>query len=230
MTPLPRWVYLAFLLVVVTSDPVDHACVQLCRTRNTSPEMTGGCEYQQKLVLQFSGGRFPIQRLFRLCLTPCQGSSSTNSFSFDVSQACTTFRNTLIKRHGCSCDSLHDVRTKNYEEDDLEVEKYEKNQLNRPKGSDLPKKFEKERTVSSLDDLSRLTKMKEIVKDTMEIVKTGENTLDDVTGVEDTVDKSNTGSPMEGSSGESSIDWDLWCMAQCDNGKGGSACNCDIIP
>ncbi|KAI4482340.1 hypothetical protein M0804_008891 [Polistes exclamans] len=26
------------------------------------------------------------------------------------------------------------------------------------------------------------------------------------------------------------IDWDLWCMAQCDIGHGGSACECDIIP
>ncbi|XP_015177008.1 PREDICTED: protein DDB_G0268328, partial [Polistes dominula] len=26
------------------------------------------------------------------------------------------------------------------------------------------------------------------------------------------------------------IDWDMWCMAQCDIGHGGSACECDIIP
>ncbi|KAG7188767.1 hypothetical protein KM043_008385 [Ampulex compressa] len=32
------------------------------------------------------------------------------------------------------------------------------------------------------------------------------------------------------SSEEGHIDWEMWCMAQCDNGQGGSACNCDIIP
>ena len=35
---------------------------------------------------------------------------------------------------------------------------------------------------------------------------------------------------MEDSTDETSVDWDRWCMNQCDNGKGGSACNCDIIP
>ncbi|KOC66363.1 hypothetical protein WH47_08755 [Habropoda laboriosa] len=225
MTPLPWWVLLALLLVVVASYPVDHACARLCRVRNTSPEITGGCEHQQKLVLQFSGGRFPIQRLFRLCLTPCQGSSTSNSLSFDVSQACRSFRDSLIERHGCICDDLHDVRARNLEEEDRKVEGFEAGQLNEADEWNLPKKFAKHRPASSFDDLYQLmlTK-KQAYKDTMEITKLEENILDSADTEDAILGK------MEGSNEESSIDWDLWCMAQCDNGKGGSACNCDIIP
>ncbi|KAI4500501.1 hypothetical protein M0802_004463 [Mischocyttarus mexicanus] len=38
------------------------------------------------------------------------------------------------------------------------------------------------------------------------------------------------GAPNNNPSTSDEIDWDLWCMAQCDIGHGGSACECDIIP
>lgn len=42
-------------------------------------------------------------------------------------------------------------------------------------------------------------------------------------------DRKDTSSPSD-SSEESAVDWEQWCMSQCNNGHGGNACRCDLIP
>lgn len=242
MTPLLRWVLLALLLAMVVAHPVEHACVYLCRARNTSPEITGGCEHQQKLVLQSSGGRFPIHRLFRLCLTPCHGSSDL--LVFDNTHTCRTFRRTLIQYHGCSCDDVNYGETRNNQEDPSTVKKFEEDRL---KGADVTRMLEKAgeqqiirgQSLKTKDVRRYITEIKvekDIIqadfKDTDNLNKAdSEETSKDA--ATDNLEKpgSKDDAPrMEDSTDETSVDWDRWCMNQCDNGKGGSACNCDIIP
>jgi len=44
--------------------------------------------------------------------------------------------------------------------------------------------------------------------------------------------KPTTGSIMEEikSLADTQVDWNLWCHIQCDQGTGGIACNCDMLP
>ncbi|XP_060824026.1 uncharacterized protein LOC132911431 [Bombus pascuorum] len=242
MTPLLRWVLLALLLAMVVAHPVEHACVYLCRTRNTSPEITGGCEHQQKLVLQSSGGRFLIHRLFRLCLTPCHGSSDL--LVFDNTRNCRTFRETLIRCYGCSCDDVNYGETGNNQEDPSTVNKFEEDQL---KETDVTRMLEKAgeqhivrgQSLKTKDVGRYITEIKaekDIIqadlKDTGNLNKADseETPKDAANGNLEKPGSEDDASRKKDSTDETSVDWDRWCMNQCDNGKGGSACKCDIIP
>ncbi|XP_017888578.1 uncharacterized protein LOC108630032 [Ceratina calcarata] len=221
MTPLPWWVLLVSLLVIaVAAHPFEHACVRLCRARDTSPEFAGVCEHQQRPVLQSGGGRFPIQRLFRLCLTPCHG-SDLDSQSFDTTETCLAFRYSLIQRLGCSCDSLN--YDGNLGEDRWEVEKDQMKEADRWK---MLRERADEKQAVAYADLQRQQQLSveslyKIIAETM-----AADTEDAVIG------NLKTGSPIVESENmdETSVDWEMWCRTQCENGQGGSACHCDIIP
>ncbi|CAD1477545.1 unnamed protein product [Heterotrigona itama] len=230
MTPLRRWVLLALLLAAVAAHPLEHACVHLCRARDTSLEkITGVCQHQQKLVLQSSGGRFPIHRLFSLCLTPCHGSSDL--LVFDDSHACRTFRKTLIRYHGCSCNDVDHEGTRNGEEDPWRGKEFEEDGE-----SKMLKKADEEQAVVPADVVrGQGLKIKDLPATKLEM---GEDTLDkadvedadtDDAGKEESEDVAATGNEAN-STDETSVDWDRWCMTQCDHGNGGSACHCDLIP
>lgn len=232
MTPLPRWVLLAMLLALVAAHPTDHACVRLCHALNPNPGITGVCEHQQKLVLQSSGGRFPIQGLLRLCLTPCHGVGTTNTLLFDDSRICRVLRRSLIRRQGCSCGGLNNENSEKLEEEEEErrVGELEKNQLKGTDGTDMLKKDDEEEAVASADVQVRQLGQKN--ENTMDINEIEEERLERAEFQHAAVVNSNTGSPTAWAdlTEETTIDWDLWCMNQCDHGKGGSACHCDIIP
>ncbi|CAL7950440.1 unnamed protein product [Xylocopa violacea] len=225
MTPPPRWVLLAFLLAVAAAHPVEHACVRLCRARDTSPEFTGGCQHQQRRVLQSSGGRFPIQHLFRLCLTPCHGAATLDSPMYDGTEACRTFREALIERQGCSCDDPSDEGNGTLDEprrrvEDIEEDQWERNTL---------RKLEEELALAPVGVLHRSeSRSKDHPGYTMKIVQVkGEKLMqldhEDVGG-------SSTVSPVGDPWPTTSVDWESWCLIQCNNGRGGNACNCDILP
>ena len=242
MTPLRRWVLLALLLAAVAAHPLEHACVHLCRARDTSPEkITGVCQQQQqqqqqKLVLQSSSGRFPIHRLFSLCLTPCHGSSDL--LVFDDSHACRTFRETLIRYHGCSCNDVDHEGTRNGEEDPWGGKEFEEDQSEKVGESKMLKKADEEQAVVPADVRGQGLKIKDLPATKLEM---GEDMLDkaDVEDDADTDDADNASmeesedvaaSSNEANSTDETVDWDRWCMTQCDHGTGGSACHCDLIP
>ncbi|KAF3419995.1 hypothetical protein E2986_04285 [Frieseomelitta varia] len=236
MTPLRRWVLLALLLAAVAAHPLEHACVHLCRARDTSPEkITGVCQHQQKLVLQSSGGRFPIHRLFSLCLTPCHGSSDL--LVFEDSHACRTFRETLIQYHGCSCNDVNREVARNDEEDPWRGKQLEEDQSRKAGESKILKKADDEQVPADVQGQG--LKMKDLPATKLEV---GEDMLDKADVEDAGTDDADKGASKEESedvaatgneantTDETSVDWDRWCMAQCDNGNGGSACHCDLIP
>ncbi|XP_031371016.1 uncharacterized protein LOC116186800 isoform X2 [Apis dorsata] len=229
MTPLPRWVLLSLLLATVAAHPVHHACVHLCHARNTtSPEITGVCDHHRDhLVLQSGAARSP--NLFVLCLTPCHGAASPDTLRYDDTPVCREFRESLVKRHGCSCRHVdRDERARNFDEKEVEekekedrrrwAEELEKYRLNEIDGIDERWSVAVLLSVGDQrgieESLSGRSVEMEIDTSSMEKNATAGNL------------SPNDGSPMD----EDSMDWDLWCVSQCDNGKGGSACHCDIIP
>ncbi|XP_015438142.1 PREDICTED: uncharacterized protein LOC107193254 [Dufourea novaeangliae] len=238
MTPLPWWVLLAFLLAGVGAQPDDYACVRLCRARNQIPEITGVCEYRQTLVLQSGVGRYPIQRLLSLCLTPCGGPGSPDSELFDGSQTCRVFREILIRQQACLCDSSRDDSLENNPADVL----LPKNSLD---DDDDPEELKRWRSIKLLTILKKITEDQSLVpinsaernipvEDKMILEEEDEE--ESVFG-EDWLNSRiagfvhlNPDTPDESDSTELPVDWDMWCMTQCDNGQGGTACNCDLIP
>ncbi|KOX72528.1 hypothetical protein WN51_03060 [Melipona quadrifasciata] len=237
MTPLRRWVLLALLLAAVAAHPFEHACVHLCRARDTSPEkITGVCQHQQKLVLQSSGGRFPIHRLFSLCLTPCHGSS--DRLVFDDSHACRTFRETLVQYHGCSCNDYVDHEgTWNDEEDPRGGKEFEEDRSREVGESKMLKKADGEQVPA--DVRGQGLKIKDLpateleavegMSDEADVEDAGTDDADKGASKEESEDVAATGDEAN-STDETSVDWDRWCMTQCDHGNGGSACHCDLIP
>ncbi|XP_076240467.1 uncharacterized protein LOC143182993 [Calliopsis andreniformis] len=241
MTPLPRWVLLALLLAGASAAPEDHACVRLCRAQNRGPKIVGVCDHQQKLVLQSSGGRFPLQRLFRLCLTPCSGGpgSPNDPLLFDDSKTCQNFRESLLRRRACSCDTLDHEGTWDLEE---------KNSLRVERSLENLEQYEL-KNVDSLDVILALSKgislvetaiASDILLDQQGLNSRGLSEMK-LEAEEDQVDEKEEEGVGEDPVVENAadgidvteeppVDWDMWCMAQCDNGQGGSACHCDLIP
>ncbi|XP_017766620.1 PREDICTED: uncharacterized protein LOC108555477 [Eufriesea mexicana] len=233
MTPLPRWVLLALLLAVVAAHPVDHACVRLCRARNTSPESTGVCEHQLKLVLQSSGGRLPIRRLLRLCFTPYHGAGSSESPFFDDTEVCRVFRQSLIRRHGCTCEDIDDVKTGDLEEDRWRVQKFERDWSKKAEEFGMLRKDEEDRPMVPADDRGQQgPEMKALFEAIAKIGEAGEDPSSRAESKDEVIEISDPGSRVDEHNDvdDATIDWDLWCMAQCDSGQGANACNCDIVP
>ncbi|XP_076284745.1 uncharacterized protein LOC143211169 [Lasioglossum baleicum] len=228
MTPLPRWVLLASLLAGVGAHPVEHACVRLCVAQKMITGVASGCHDYRRFVLQSSGGRLPSQQqLLSLCLIPCGEPGSPNSLQYDSSVICRVFRQSLIRDHGCHCDwktdrDLEDNR--NFYETLLQD--VDHHSLRRSfslnvlvKGDQVPADLLNDWKSTPLEDKMNFA---------------GDNEVDRL-GIRERLDPKGTfnlnpDSPDESDSTDSPVDWDLWCMAQCDNGHGGSACNCDLIP
>ncbi|XP_076647977.1 uncharacterized protein LOC143356297 [Halictus rubicundus] len=228
MTPLPRWVLLASLLAGVGAHPIEHACVRLCVAQKMITGAARGCHDYRRFVLQSSGGRLPSQQqLFSLCLIPCGEPGSPNSPQYDSSVTCRVFRRSLIRDHGCHCD----WKTGRVLEDDriidaILLQDVDHHSLRRSfspnvleKGGQVP--------VDPLNDWKSTP-----LEDKMKLADDYE---EDRLGIRERLDPKGTfnlspESPDASESVDSPVDWDLWCMAQCDNGHGGSACNCDLIP
>nr|XP_033334347.1 uncharacterized protein LOC117225134 [Megalopta genalis] len=232
MTPLPRWVLLASLLASVGAHPGEHACVRLCLAAKRMSGTARGCHDHRRLVLQSSGGRLPShQQLFSLCLNPCGEPGSPNSRQFDSSVTCRVYRQSLIRDHGCHCDwKTGDGR---HLEADLEnlLQDVDHHPLRRSSILDPLKKGVDDRVLVPADPADR---WKSIVpfENKMQLVE--DNAVDRL-GIRERLGTGGTfdSSPEKqdaADTAESPVDWDLWCMAQCDNGRGGSACNCDLIP
>lgn len=235
MTPLPRWVLLSLLLATVAAHPVHHACVHLCHARNTtSPEITGVCDHHRDhLVLQSGAARSP--NLFVLCLTPCHGAASPDTLRYDDTPVCRAFRESLVKRHRCPCRHVdRDERARKLDGEEVEEEEEEKEnrrrwaeeleryRLNEIDGS-VSKKIDERWSVALLPSVGDQRGIEENVSGRSVQVEI------DTSSMEKNATADNL-SPNDSPVDEDSMDWDLWCISQCDNGKGGSACHCDIIP
>ena len=252
MTPLARWVLLALLLAGAGARTDEHACVRLCRAQNRGLEMTGVCDHQQKLVPQSSGGRYPTHRLFRLCLAPCAGAGypSTEPLVFDSSHTCRSFRESLIRRRACLCPDPRDDETRNLErEDSPRLEGSSKDpEQHEPKDSGAAEGLLSssgnivgdkavriiKKSINGLEE-QQGSKIKDLFEAEMKSLVAEANKVDgeEMEALEDRViEKLNSDDLIAraDTSEEPAVDWDQWCMAQCDNGRGGSACNCDIIP
>ncbi|XP_078053358.1 uncharacterized protein LOC144478881 [Augochlora pura] len=232
MTPLPRWVLLALLLAGVGAHPGEHACVRLCLAAKRISGTARGCHEHRRLVLQSSGGRLPShQQLFSLCLNPCGEPGSPNSRQFDSSVICRDYRQSLIRDYDCHCDR----KTKNRRDLEADAENLlqdvDRHSQRRSSILDLLAKGVDDRVLVPADPVDY---WRSIVpsKDKMQLAKeNGEDHL----GIRARLDPKETfnlsqENPDAADSAESPVDWDLWCIAQCDNGRGGSACNCDLIP
>ncbi|XP_031827696.1 uncharacterized protein LOC116424866 [Nomia melanderi] len=215
MTPLPRWVLLASVLAVVGAQPGDNACVHACRARERSPEITGViCDHRRSAVLQSAGGRSPIQRLSSICLTPCAPTSH-----YDGSEACRDFRELLIRSRACLCDDRKDDNSRSIRtEHSKNFDRVDHRELRSFKSAMLKK-------LAIADHYLVLEPLENDSYRFRVEMRPDERRFED-TRLSDL----NLEGPTLTESTESDVDWDMWCMAQCDNGRGGSACNCDLIP
>lgn len=240
MTPLPRWVFLALLLAGASAALEDDACVLLCRAQNRGLEIAGACDHQQRQALQSGGGRFPLQRLLELCLTPCSGSSgSPNDRLFDGSEICRFFRQTLICRRACSCELVEDDWTRTFGQD-AEVERfledleYNELKLQYLYSLRMPGTWTIGEPAVASDDVGKEQGLsREFSEDEMKLAESDEVEPEEEAeeeGEEASVVAEIGNAPVQDSTEESTVDWDTWCITQCDSGQGGAACNCDIIP
>ena len=239
MTPLPRWVLLSLLLATVAAHPVHHACVHLCHARNTtSPEITGVCDHHRDhLVLQSGAARSPY--LFVLCLTPCHGAASPDTLRYDDTPVCRAFRESLVERHVCSCRHVdRDERARKLDgeqEEEKEEEEEEEDRGRRAEELERYRLNEIDGTASrKIDERWSVPLLPSSVGDQRGISEENLSGRSEEMGIDtSSAEKNATAdnlSPNDSPMDEDSMDWDLWCISQCDNGKGGSACHCDIIP
>ena len=225
-----------------TLDTHNQSLRCLFRSRSharntTSPEITGVCDHHRDhLVLQSGAARSPY--LFVLCLTPCHGAASPDTLRYDDTPVCRAFRESLVERHVCSCrhvdrderarklDGEQEEEKEEEEEEDRgrraeELERYRLNEIDGTASRKIDERWSVPLLPSSVGDQRGISeenlsgRSEEMGIDTSSAEKNA--TADNL---------SPNDSPMD----EDSMDWDLWCISQCDNGKGGSACHCDIIP
>lgn len=231
MTPLPRWVFLALLaassVVGFAAHQKDDACVPICRAQKRSPEkIGGGCNYR-RIVLQSDGDHSAVQRLFRACLIPCETPGpGKDRLLFEETADCRSFREKLISVRSCSCGSFEDEETGGGEDfwEDWAEKLFRAHGRGKPARDD-PRTMKGPRAQGDprppsggrrvADDPSGLD-----YPDSLEMEATPMANAELQPGT----------TPDPNASEEYPVDWEMWCMAQCDNGQGGSACNCDIIP
>lgn len=234
MTPLLRWVFLLVLVGCAASIPsalVDDACVLLCHPRTrSSPE--GVCELrraQSGSVLDLA--RIIVSRCLKLC-NHRQPSYARVS--------CFALRSFLGVRRGCHCPSTRFMRTSaripslvdelaedvvfsslggvvisalhaallredaDTEGYDLVVDYYGSgSRLAQDAEDEGPKRHDVEQPPMGINGHGTVLLQNE---------RTDSNALSGF------------------SEGEDDINWKQWCMEQCNIGRGGKACNCDILP
>ncbi|XP_053982535.1 uncharacterized protein LOC128878399 [Hylaeus volcanicus] len=220
MTPLPRWVLLALLLAGAEARPGDYACVRLCHAQDRGLDVTGVCDHQQRLVLQFSGGRYPTQRLLRLCLIPCSGLGSRNDTVFDGSQICRVIRESLIYRQGCSCKPPANGRSWG-----LRANPPWSKKLNPVNGLlSMLTKIARVLAAVSVDHANE-PGTTDLRDDKMKFSDRLDNETD---FVDAEIANPTTDAPFGADWTEDFTDWEMWCMAQCDNGRCGNSCNLNL--
>lgn len=212
MTPLPRWVLLALLLAVVDAQQAENACVCACRARSGIPRISEDCDHMLYLVSGSHGGAYLLARLLKLCLIPNTRASDPGHPIFVDAESCHYIRDNFIERYGCSCDASNNGKSAERKEEDQVTE------LNALKRLDM---FKTREDVTAVPVDQRGWRSTDLPKEDL-LIPVVDKQLD----ATDT-----TNAPEDGTdSKEDPIDWDMWCMTQCDNGLGGSACHCDIIP
>ena len=228
MTPLPWWVFLALPLVVVDAHLDEYACVCFCRARNGSPKIAEACDHAEYHVLGSHGGAYLLQRLFKLCLIPHSDPKSPHHPLFYDWENCRFIRDDLIQRHGCSCDTLNNGKSAKPEEEKQRfVYAVAVPFIDAEDGASEAGASEGEGfgVGASEDEDQQGWRSTDLSEEELKIpvVDNHLNAID--------ADTSNA-SEDETDSREDPIDWHPWCMAhcQCDNGQGGSARHCDIIP
>lgn len=235
MTPPLRWVFLLVLVGCAASIPLplaNDACVLLCHPRARS-SLEGVCELrgaQSGSVLDLA--RIIVSRCLKLCDHQQPSSARVSCFAL---------RSFLGARRGCHCPSTHVMRTDasipslvdELAEDvvsfsfggvvisalyapllreDVDAEGYGLIVDDYEFGSRLAHDAENEKPKKRHD---------------VEQPSTGINGHGTILLQGEQTD-GNAGS--DSFEGDDDVDWEQWCMHQCNIGLGGDACNCDIIP
>ncbi|XP_014473581.1 PREDICTED: uncharacterized protein LOC106743869 [Dinoponera quadriceps] len=236
MTPPLRWVFLLALVGCAASIPlVDDACVLLCHPRaRSSPE--GVCELrgaQSGSVLDLA--RIIVSHCLKLCDRQLQSS---------VRDSCFALRSFFGAYRGCRCRSTPVMPT-NVKIRSLVNELAEDVAFSSPLGelviSALHAALLREDADAEGYDLivddresgGRLAHDAENEKPRRHVLEQppvdngyghgrvrpqgGDRT--DNTAASDSLDED-----------DDNVDWELWCMEQCNSGQGGDACRCDIVP
>ncbi|XP_032682451.1 uncharacterized protein LOC116849423 [Odontomachus brunneus] len=234
MTPPLRWVFLFVLVGCATSIPlpfVNDACVLLCHPRaRSSPE--GVCELrgaQSGSVLDLA--RIIVSRCLKLCDHQQPSSARVSCFAL---------RSFLGTRRGCHCPSTHVMRTNaripslvDELAEDVVSLSFGEIVISALHAALLREDVDAEGHDLIVDDYesgSRLAHDAENEKSKQHDVEqppTGNNGHGTILLQGEQTD-SNAGS--DSFVGDDDVDWEKWCMHQCNIGLGGNACNCDIIP
>lgn len=220
MTPLARWVLLTTLLGHATSVPartlpLEDACVALCLAENAAANEDKVHVIPRRQFAEGRRGR-GADRLFGHCFE--RPSHST---------ICTILFEALREYRGCDCEL-----TKNLE---LPDRLYLSSSLLKDLSNDYTKisKLLESRLLSNEEEMVRRNLRKG--EGSSRRRRNGPLTFDLSSSIMETDGQQRPNDALvsgtsDASSDSEPVDWDLWCMAQCDNGHGGSACECDIIP
>lgn len=236
MTPSLRWVFLLALVGCAASIPsrfVDDACVLLCHPRTrSSPE--GVCELrgvQSGSVLDQA--RIIVSRCLKLC---------DRQLTSSVRASCFALTSFLAAHRECRCSSTDAMRT-NVNIPSLVDELAEEVVSSSPLGKIvisalhtalLHKDVEPADGYDLIADhhesgsLAHGTETKNTKQHDVEQPPINVNSNYTARLMED--DQSDTTAASGNSDEDDNVDWEMWCMEQCNNGHGGDACRCDIIP
>lgn len=220
MTPLVWWVLLAMLfgharIVPARTYIFDNACVVFCRAENLSVN-EDEVHVISQLVEEGRRGREVDDLLNKLCL------ESVESRHF-----CHNIFKYLRDRQRCDCRTISPPLSLN----DREKESIDRLRiLNK-----LSDKFQRSQQASQQQQQQKQEGQRQeeqhLMMAKMTMTVNGRDISKDENFVPRILDVNNQqASSAPNPSGSDEIDWDMWCMAQCNIGHGGSACNCDIIP
>ncbi|KAL2713351.1 hypothetical protein V1478_017049 [Vespula squamosa] len=221
MTPLAWWVLLATLfgharIVPARTYIFDNACVVFCRAENLSVN-EDEVHVISQLVEEGRRGREVDDLLNKLCL------ASVKSRHF-----CRNIFKYLGDRQRCDCRTISpSLSLNNREEESIDRSRIL---------TKLSDKFQRSRQQQQQQQQQRKQKQegqrqeeRHLMMTKMTMTMNGRDISKDEIFVPPIVNNQQASSAPNPSASDK-IDWDMWCMAQCNIGHGGSACDCDIIP
>ncbi|KAK2585620.1 hypothetical protein KPH14_010245 [Odynerus spinipes] len=218
MTPLARWVLLATLFGHAMSVPartqaLENACVALCRAENAAANEDKVHVIPRRQFIEGRRGR-EADRLLGLCLERPQHST-----------ICKIIVKSLREHRGCDCELIErsGIPRRNYISssllDDL-VEDYSK--ISEAVQSQLQGNRANVLRSGSIRKLVEAESKRQLIVEREAFKYATSGSIMDTNEQHD--------SSASNSDDSEEVDWELWCMAQCDIGHGGSVCKCDIIP
>ncbi|XP_046828576.1 uncharacterized protein LOC124428499 [Vespa crabro] len=225
MTPLAWWVLLTMLfgharIVPARTYIFNNACVVLCRAENLSVN-EDEVHVTSQLVEEGRRGREVDDLLNRLCLV-----------SVERRHYCRNLFQYLRDRERCDCRKIYpSLSLNNRKEESIDRLRISTKLSDKFQQSQQQQQQQKQRQQIQKQEGQR-QEVQRLMMTKMRMMMNGRDIMKDENFVPRTMDVNNNqqASSAPNSSTSDEIDWDMWCMAQCNIGHGGSACNCDIIP